>query len=83
MCGVQLKDIKRYICLMFMLSLSETIDQLVMENIVHWHGHMLWMEDGYVLRKALDFEVEGHRKKGMRKRTWKKQVEEESVKVVF
>ena len=32
------------------------------------------------LRKV-DFEVEGQRKKGRSKRTWKKQVEAESVKV--
>ena len=31
------------------------------------------------MRRALDFEVEGHRKKRMLKRTWKRQVEEESV----
>ena len=38
---------------------------------------MLRREDGYVLRRALDFEADGQRKKG----TWKKQVEEESEKV--
>ena len=38
-------------------------------------------ENGHILRRALDFEVEGQRKKGRLKRTWKKQVEEESVKV--
>ena len=38
-------------------------------------------EDGHVLRRALDFEVEGQRKKGRLKRTWKRQVGEESVKV--
>ena len=38
-------------------------------------------EDGHVLRKPLYFEVEGQRRKGRSKRTWKKQVEEESVKV--
>ena len=42
---------------------------------------MLRREDGHVLRRALNFEVEGQRKKGRPKRTWKKQVEEESVKV--
>ena len=31
--------------------------------------------------RALDFEVEGQSKKGRPKRTWKKQVKEESVKV--
>ena len=36
---------------------------------------------GLVFRRALDFEVEGQRSKGRLKRTWKRQVEEESVKV--
>ena len=42
---------------------------------------MLRREDRHALRMALDLEVEGQRKKGRLKRTWKKQVEEESVKV--
>ena len=35
------------------------------------------------MRRVLDFEVEGQRKKGRSKRAWKRQVEEESVKVVL
>ena len=35
MCGVQLKDIKRYTYLMFVLCLNETIDQLAMANRVY------------------------------------------------
>ena len=42
---------------------------------------MLRREDGHVLRWALYFEVKGERKKGRLKRTWNRQVEEESVKV--
>ena len=42
-----------------------------MANSVCWYGH--------VLRRALDFEVEGQSKKWRPKRTWKKQVEIESV----
>ena len=42
---------------------------------------MLRRKDGHVLRRALDFAIEGQRKKGRPRRTWKKQVEEESVKV--
>ena len=42
---------------------------------------MLSREDYHVLRRAFDFEVEGQRKEGRKKRTWKKQVEAESVKV--
>ena len=71
--GVQLKDRKRSMDLMFMLGLKETIDQLAMANSVRWYGH--------VLRRALGFEVEGQRKKGRLKRTWKKQVEEEIVNI--
>ena len=48
---------------------------------VHWYGHVLRREDGHVLRRALDFEDEGQMKKGRPKRTWKRQVEEESIKV--
>ena len=42
---------------------------------------MLKSEDGHVMRRAFDFEVEGQRKKGWLKRKWKKQVEVESEKV--
>ena len=40
---------------------------------------MLRREDGHILRKALDFEVEGQRKKMWPIGTWKKKVEKESV----
>ena len=39
-------------------------------------------EDDYILKRVLNFEVEGQRKKGMLKWTWKKQVEEGSMKKV-
>ena len=55
---------------MFMLGLNETIDQLAMENSVHWYGHMSRRKDDHVLRRALDLEAEGQRKKGRSKRTW-------------
>ena len=71
---------KRSTDLMFMLGLKETIDQLAMANSIHWYI-MSRGEDDHVLRRALDFEAEGEREKGRPKRTWKKQVEEESVKV--
>ena len=73
MCGVQLNDRKRSKDLMLTLHLNKTIDQLAMENNVYWHDHLL--------RMALDFEVDGQRKKGRPKRTLKKQVEKEFEKV--
>ena len=74
MCGVQLIDRKRSTDLMFMLGLKETIDQLSMTNSVCCYGHVLRREDGHVLRRSIDFEVEYQRKKGRPKKTWKKQV---------
>ena len=42
--------------LILMLGLNETVvDQLAMASSVHWYGHVLWREDGHVLRRALDF----------------------------
>ena len=81
MCGEQLKDRKRSTDLMLMLGLNENIDQLDMANSVRWYGHVLRREDGHVLRRALDFEVEGQRHKARPKTTWKKQIREECVKV--
>ena len=54
---------------MIMLGLNEPIDQLAMANSVRWYGHVLRREDGHIMRKALDFEVESQRKKGRLKRT--------------
>ena len=47
-----------------MLDFSKTIGLLAMMNSVHWHGHVLRMEGGHVLRRALDFEVKGQRRNG-------------------
>ena len=35
---------------------------------------MLRREDDHVLRRALDFDIEGQRKKGSLERSWKEQV---------
>ena len=59
------------------------MDQLAMANSVCCYGHVLRREDGHILGRVLDFEVEGQRKKARLKRTWKKQVEEESMNVVL
>ena len=58
---------------MLILGLNETMDQLAITSSLHWYCH--------VLRMALKFEVEGQRKKGWLKRTWKKPVEKESMQV--
>ena len=35
-----------------------------MANSDRWHGHVLRREDGHVLRRPLDIEVEGQKMKG-------------------
>ena len=42
---------------------------------------MLRRHDGHILRKALEFEVRGKRKRGRPKKTWKTQVEKENMSV--
>ena len=64
-----------------MLGLNETIDQLSMANSDCWYVYVLRREDGYILRRALDFEVEGQGKKGRLEKTSRKQVEEDGMKV--
>ena len=47
-----------------MLGFNETQHQMAMANSGHWYGHVLIRKDVHVLRRALDLEVEGQRKKG-------------------
>ena len=56
-----------------MLGLKEILIQMAKVNGVSWDRH--------VLRKALEFEVKGKRKRGRPKKTWKTQVEKESKSV--
>ena len=66
---------------MDMLGLKETIDRLAIANGIRWYGHVLRRDDDSVLRVALNIEVGGKRKRGRPKKTWKKQVEEETEKI--
>ena len=75
MCGVELSGRKTQ-HLMLTSFLIETIDQLSIANSVRWDGGVLRREDGHVLRWALEFEVEGERKKGRMKTRMKGQIED-------
>lgn len=81
MCGVNLIEKKRTEELMEMLGLEETLGQMAKANGVRWYGHVLRRHEGHVLRRALEFEVVGPRKRGRPKKMWRKQVEEESRRV--
>ena len=78
MCSAKLMEKKRTENLMEMLGLKETVVRMAKTIGMRWYGHVLRRDDGHVLRKALEFEVKGKRKRGRPKKTWKKQVEKES-----
>ena len=81
MCGAKLMEKKRTEDLMEMLGLKETVVQMAKVNGVRWYGHVLRRDDGHVLRKVLEFEVKGKRKRGQPKKILKTQVEKESKSV--
>ena len=81
MCSQKVADRKTTEEQMDMLGLKETIDRLATTNGVRWYGHVLRRDDDSVLRVALNLEVSGKRKRGRPKKTWKKQVEEETEKI--
>ena len=81
MCSQKIVDGKTTEEQLDMLGLKETIDRLATANGVRWYGHVLRRYDDSVLRVALNLEVTGKRKRGRPKKTWKKQVEEETEKV--
>ena len=62
---------KRTEGLLEMLGLKETVVQMAKANRARWYGHVLRRDDRHVLRKALEFEVKGKRKRGRSKKTWK------------
>ena len=81
MCGQKVVDRKTTKKQMDMLGLKETINRLATVNGVRWYGHVLRRDDDSVLRVALDLEVSGNRKRARPKKTWKKQVEDETEKI--
>ena len=82
MCGVKLVDRKNTEELMKMLGLKETLDKMTKANGVRWYGHVVVRrDDESILKKAMMFVVNGPRKRGRPKQTWKKQVEENIKKI--
>ena len=63
------------------MGLKETVVQMAKANGVRWYGHVLRGDGGHVLRKVLEFEVKGKRKRGRPKKMWMTQVEKESKSV--
>ena len=49
-------------------------------NAVRWYGHVIRRDDGNILKKAMMMGVNGKRKRGRPKLTWRRQMEESGVK---
>ena len=81
MCSQKVVDRKTTEELMDMLGLRAPINRLATANGVRWYRHVLRRDDKSVWRVALDLEESGKRKRGLPKKTWKKQVVEEMEKI--
>ena len=57
---------------MEMLGLKKTLDRMAKANGVRWYGHVILRDDNVL--KAMMMEVNGQRKRGPPKMTWKRQV---------
>ena len=81
MCGQIIVDRETTEEQMDMLRLRETIDQWATANRVNWYRHVLRRDSNSVLRVALNLELSGNRKRRQPKKSWKKQVKEETEKI--
>ena len=70
-CGAKLMEKKRTMDLIEMLGFKETMVQIAKMNGARCYRHVLRRDDRHVLRKALEFEVKGKRKRGQPKKMWK------------
>ena len=62
--------------------LEFNVDGLVESNGVSWYRHALRRDDDdSVLRLILHFEISGRKKRGRSRKTWKKQVKEQTEKI--
>ena len=79
-CGVKLVDRKNTEDLMKMLGLKETLDKMAQSNGVRWYGHVVRRDEENIL-KAMMLQVNGQRKRGRLKQTWKRQIVETLKKI--
>ena len=54
------------------VGIEGTVVQMAKTNGVRWYGRVLRRDDGHVLRKLLEFEMKGKRKRGQPKKTWRR-----------
>ena len=64
-----------------MLGLKETLDRMAKTNGVRWCAYVMRRDGDNILKKAMMLKVNGQRKRGRPKMTWRRQVEESEKKV--
>ena len=69
-CGVRLTDRVRTAELYERMGVEEAIDRVVENRRLQWYGHVLRRDEGENVRRVLDIEVDGRKKKGRPKKTW-------------
>jgi len=50
---------------------------VLQQNRLHWYGHVLRKEDNDWVKKCMEYEVEGARPRGRRKRTGREVVQKD------
>ena len=73
MCGIKLKDSLPSKELRERLGIDD-IALVLQQNRLHWYGHVLRKEDDDLVKKCMEYEVEGPRPRGRPKRTWREVV---------
>jgi len=76
MCGVKLQDRVPSKGLRERLGLHDIISVL-QQNRLQWYGHVLQKEDNYLVKKCMEYEVEGAKPRGRPKKTWREIVEKD------
>jgi len=75
-CGVKLQDTVPSKGLRERLGLDDIISVL-QQNRLRWYGHVLQKEDNDWVKKCMEYEVGGARRRGRPKKTWREIVEKD------
>ena len=67
--------------LMEMLGLKEMLERMAKANGIRWYGHAIRRDDDNTQKKAMMLQVNGQRKRGRQKMTWRRQMKKSVKKV--
>jgi len=76
MCGIKLQHRVPSKGLRERLGL-DVIISILQQNMLRWYRHVLRKEDSDWMKKCMEYEVEGARPRGKRKKTWREIVEKD------